>query len=583
MSIRLSGLVLFLATLPGGPALAAERALPNVVLVYADDLGYGDLGCYGGPGGQTPNLDRLARAGVRFTDFYVAQPVCSASRAALLTGCYPNRVGILGALGPGSKGGISDREKTIAEVLRTRSYATAIYGKWHLGHRARFLPTRHGFDEYFGLPYSNDMGPHPCARGPFPPLPLIQGEKVVETNPDQAKLTTWYTERAVGFIARNRDRPFFLYLAHAMPHVPLHVSDRHKGKSSLGLYGDVIMELDWSVGQVLGALQKHKLDSNTLVLFASDNGPWLPYGEHAGRTGPLREGKATTWEGGVRVPFLARWPGRIPAGTVQREPAMTIDVLPTLAALAGAKLPEHKIDGQDIWPLLAGQQGAKNPHQALYFYLGRELQAVRSGKWKLHLPHDYRSLAGRPGGKDGRAVPTQQLQTPLALYDLDNDPGEKDNLAEVNPDVVKRLEKLADEVRHDLGDSRTNTKGNGVRHLGEAEPLSSCWWNENNATNESFFWIMWLSCVVLAGLSLTTLVVVARRQGQPLRKPSWGGALPRSPKVAGRRLAPAPSAAPAREAGHQRPTRHSRAVRSAPPERASRPSGPKATPQTVPP
>jgi arylsulfatase A-like enzyme len=521
MSIRLAVPVLFLATFPGVPAPAAERTLPNVVLVYADDLGYGDLGCYGGKGGHTPHLDRLAREGVRFTDFYVAQAVCSASRAALLTGCYPNRVGILGALGPGSEGGISDREKTIADVLKTRGYATAIYGKWHLGHQPRFLPTRHGFDDYFGLPYSNDMGPyHPRARGRFPPLPLMEGEKVVETNPDQTQLTTWYTERAVGFIERNRSRPFFLYLAHTMPHVPLHVSDRHRGKSKRGLYGDVLMEIDWSVGQVLAALKRHNLDRDTLVLFASDNGPWLSYGEHAGVAGPLREGKATTWEGGVRVPFLARWPERIRAGTVQREPAMTIDVLPTLAALAGAQLPGHKIDGKDIWPLLAGQEGAKGPHEALYFYLGRELQAVRSGKWKLHLPHGYRSLAGGPGGTDGKPVPMKQLQTPLALYDLEKDPGEKDNLAEANPGVVKRLEELAEEARQDLGDSRTNAEGNGVRELASAEDLWPSWWNEGNTRSEGLFWVVWLCCVVVAGLSLTTLVVVSRRGKSYSNSPS---------------------------------------------------------------
>jgi arylsulfatase A-like enzyme len=272
----------------------------------------------------------MAREGVRFADFYVAQPVCSASRAALLTGCYPNRIGILGALGPAAKHGISDQEKTLAEVLKPQGYATAIYGKWHLGHHPRFLPTRHGFDDYFGLPYSNDMGPkHPTAK--FPDLPLIEGEKVVSLNPDQTKLTTWYTELAIQFVEKNKDRPFFLYLAHNMPHVPLHVSDKFKDKSKQGLYGDVIMEIDWSVGEALSALKRHNLDERTLVIFTSDNGPWLSYGDHAGSAGPLREGKMTTWEGGVRMPCLMRWPGHIPAGSVCREPAMTIDVLPSNA------------------------------------------------------------------------------------------------------------------------------------------------------------------------------------------------------------------------------------------------------------
>ena len=468
MSIRIATVALLLGAGLAARAQAADPPRPNVVLIYADDMGYGDLGCFGARGGLTPHLDRMAREGTRFTDFYVAQAICSASRTALLTGCYPNRVGILGALGPSSKIGIGAGEKTIADLLKAQGYATAILGKWHLGHQARFLPTRHGFDEYFGLPYSNDMWPHhPSPKAKFPPLPLIQGEKTIETNPDQTKLTTWYTERAVGFIERNRDKPFFLYLPHAMPHVPLHVSARHQGKSKRGLYGDVIMEIDWSVGELLAALKKHKLDEKTLVMFASDNGPWLPYGEHAGSAGPLREGKGSTWEGGVRVPFIARWTGQVPAGAVCREPAMTIDVLPTLARLTGAKLPAHKIDGKDIWPLLSGQKGAKCPHEAYYFYWGRELQAVRSGKWKLHLPHTYNSLAGKPGGKGGKPVPTKTLKTPLALYDLDRDGAEKDNLAEKHPDVVKRLQGLAEQMRKDLGDSATRTKGSGARAPGK--------------------------------------------------------------------------------------------------------------------
>jgi arylsulfatase A-like enzyme len=438
---------------------------PNIVIIFADDLGYGDLGCYGAKDIATPHLDRMAREGVRCTDFYAAQPVCSASRAALLTGCYPNRIGILGALGPRARHGISDQEKTIADVLKTRGYATAIYGKWHLGHHPRFLPTRHGFDDYFGLPYSNDMWPkHPMAR--FPPLPLIEGEKVIARNPDQTRLTTWYTERAVNFIDKNKDRPFFLYVAHTMPHVPLHVSAKFKGKSKRGLYGDVIMELDWSVGEVLAALKRNGLDERTLVIFTSDNGPWLSYGNHAGSAGPLREGKMTTWEGGLRVPCIMRWPDKLPAGSVCREPAMTIDVLPTLARLAGAKLPEHKIDGKDIWPLLSGQKGAHGPHEAYFFYRDRDLQAVRSGQWKLHLPHHYRTLAGKPGGKDGKPTAYVLRVTPLALYDLEKDPGETTNVAAKHPEVVMRLKGLAEKAREDLGDAATRKKGKGVRPPG---------------------------------------------------------------------------------------------------------------------
>jgi arylsulfatase A-like enzyme len=459
-------LCLVAALLPACTASAADKPRPpNIVLIYADDMGYGDAGCYGARGWTTPNLDRLAKEGVRFTDFYVAQAVCSASRAALLTGCYPNRVGIFGALGPTSKVGISDREQTIAQVLKPRGYATAIYGKWHLGYQPKFLPTRHGFDDYFGLPYSNDMWPkHPTSK--FPPLPLIEGEKTIEHNPDQSKLTTWYTERAVGFIAKNKDRPFFLYLPHNMPHVPLFVSEKYMGKSSQGLYGDVIMEVDWSVGQVLDALAKHGLERNTLVMFASDNGPWLSYGEHAGTTAGLREGKATTFEGGIRVPFLARFPGRIPPGTVCRQPAMTIDILPTVAHFAGAKLPEHPIDGKDIWGLMTGET-KQSQHEALYFWWDRNLQAVRSGKWKLHFPHTYQSLAGKPGGKGGKPAAYVKEKVPLALFDLANDPGETKNVAADHPDVVKKLEALAEKARKELGDQATKRKGKGVREPGK--------------------------------------------------------------------------------------------------------------------
>jgi arylsulfatase A len=439
--------------------------LPNIVIIFADDLGYGDLGCYGNKDIETPNLDRMAREGVRFTDFYVAQPVCSASRAALLTGCYPNRIGILGALGPAAKHGISDQEKTLAEMLKPRGYATAIYGKWHLGHHPRFLPTRHGFDDYFGLPYSNDMGPqHPTAK--FPDLPLIEGEKVVGLNPDQTKLTTWYTERAVQFIEKNKDRPFFLYLAHNMPHVPLHVSDKFKGKSKQGLYGDVIMEIDWSVGEVLSALKRHNQDERTLVIFTSDNGPWLSYGDHAGSAGSLREGKMTTWEGGVRMPCLMRWPGHIPARSVCREPAMTIDILPTLAKLIGADLPRQKIDGLDIWPLISSQPGAKSPHQAYYFYWNNDLQAIRSNRWKLHLPHSYITLADKAGGKEGKPATYSQAKTPLALYDLEKDPKESKNVADQHPEIVSRLMELAERIRADLGDAATKRTGTGVRPPG---------------------------------------------------------------------------------------------------------------------
>jgi arylsulfatase A-like enzyme len=464
--IRISAGLLFVALLSSAAfaAAPAERP-PNIVLIYADDLGYADVGCFGAKGYTTPNIDRLAKEGIKFTDFYVAQGVCSASRTALLTGCYPNRLGILGALGPTAKIGISDDERTIAQVLKPRGYATAAFGKWHLGHHPRFLPTRHGFDEYFGLPYSNDMWPnHPTNRS-FPDLPLIDGEHIVASNPDQRMLTTWYTERAVGFIHANKERPFFLYVAHNMPHVPLHVSDKFAGKTERGLFGDVIAELDWSVGQVLSAIREDGQDDRTLVVFTSDNGPWLSYGDHAGSAGPLREGKGTSFEGGVREAFVARWPGHIPAGAVCREPAMTIDLMPTFAKLAGTQPPTDRIiDGRDISSLLLAEPGARAPHEAFYFFWGRDLQAVRSGRWKLHLRHPYSSLVTPgAGGKPGEYA-TRTIG--LALFDLERDPGETTDVAASHPDIVQRLQQLAEAARADLGDPATRRTGKNLREPG---------------------------------------------------------------------------------------------------------------------
>lgn len=463
------GLCAIVTVLTGiqGHCAEAERP-PNIVLMFADDLGYADLGCFGSKTNPTPNLDRLAAEGRRFTSFCVAQAVCSASRAALLTGCYPNRIGIRGALGPQSDVGISNDEQTIAEVLKAQGYATAIFGKWHLGHHEQFLPTRHGFDEYFGLPYSNDMWPkHPTAGKNFPPLPLIDGEKIVAYNPDQTQLTTSYTERAVSFIERNQDRPFFLYVPHSMPHVPLFVGKIHDGKSGNGLYADVIAEIDWSMGQILATLEKLDLDDNTLVIFTSDNGPWLSYGNHAGSAGRLREGKGTMWEGGARVPCIMRWPGRIPAGTSTNEFAATIDILPTLAAIVGAKTQaSHIIDGKDIRGLLFGDANTKSPHEAYYYYWGDDLQAIRSGRWKLHFPHEYRSLDGSQPGSDGQPGPYVTKKIGMALFDLESDDGETTDVAESHPDVVTRLQRLADAAREDLGDSLTNRTGKNIRPPG---------------------------------------------------------------------------------------------------------------------
>jgi len=446
------------AALPGCAALSGRtprKGPPNIVVIFTDDQGWADTGRFGAKGFETPHLDRMADEGMRFTSAYVAQPVCGASRAALLTGCYPNRIGLLGAPGPNAKHGIHDKELTIAEMLKEKGYATGIFGKWHLGHRPPFLPMRHGFDEYFGLPYSNDMWPfHPENPDGYPDLPLMEGEEIIAHNPDMNKLTTWYTERAVRFIDTHHEEPFFLYLPHSMPHVPLGVSDKFKGKSAQGMYGDVIMEIDWSVGQVLAALERHGLDENTFVFFATDNGPWLSYGDHAGSAGPLREGKGTTWDGGDRVPCIVRWPGQIPAGTECAEPVMTIDLLPTLAGIVGGRLPDHTIDGEDIWPLMAGERGAQSPHDALYFYNGNGLQAIRSGRWKLHLPHKYRTLAGRTGGTGGIPVKYEQAKTELALFDLENDIGESIDLSAEHPEVVQRLKAMAEAFDKDIKANR---------------------------------------------------------------------------------------------------------------------------------
>ena len=456
----------------GTPRVAAQRP-PNIIVVFADDLGYADIAPFsqrqGAARPHTPNLDRMAAEGVRLTSFYVAQAVCSASRAALLTGAYSNRVGISGALNHRASYGINPEETTIAEMLKARGYATAIFGKWHLGHEKPFLPLHHGFDEYLGLPYSNDMWPrHPQQKDFYPDLPLIEGDEVVKLDPDQSQLTATYTDRAVRFIERNRDRPFFLYLAHAMPHVPLFASGAFAGKSGQGLYGDVIEEIDWSVGRVLDAVARMTIDESTLVIFTSDNGPWLSYGNHGGSQGRFREGKGTAFEGGVRVPFVARWPGRIPKGTSAAAPAMTIDLLPTFAGIAGAALPaERIIDGRDIWRVLTGEKGAADPHDALYFYWGTELHAIRSGRWKLHLPHPYQSLAR--AGADGAPGQYETKRIELSLFDLDADPGESADVADRHPDIVQKMLALAERAREDLGDSLTKRTGRNVRPPGRLE------------------------------------------------------------------------------------------------------------------
>ncbi len=471
------------------PSAIADDAkpLPNVVLIYADDLGYSDVGCFGAQGFATPNLDRMANDGRRFTSFYVAQPVCTASRAALMTGSYANRVGLFGALNHQSEIGINADELLLSELFKSQGYATAIYGKWHLGHHPKFLPTRHGFDEFLGIPYSNDNGPlHPIVRD-IPSLPLIENEKVVELDPDQSQFTRRFTERAVAFIERNKDKPFFLYLPHVMPHVPIFASSEFKGRTARGLYGDVVEELDWSVGKVLAAIDNSGLAERTLVIFASDNGPFLSYGNHAGTARPLREGKLTTWEGGVRVSCIMRCPGTIPAGTECDAIASTIDLLPTVANMIGAKLSTNRIDGVDIRSLLIESQPSPGPRNEFLYYAGEELQAIRMGDWKLHLPHDYLT-PDSPIGKDGKPANFENMKpasmqlsglagiasrhgyvvrhTELALYNLRDDPGEQHDVAEQNPQIVAELQTLAEAARADLGDTLTGRKGTNLRPVG---------------------------------------------------------------------------------------------------------------------
>lgn len=463
--------LLFLSLILGSCAHSPEERPPNIVIIFTDDQGYGDVGVFGAKTIETPHLDRMAQEGVRLTNFYVSSAVCSASRAALLTGSYHRRVDIDGALTPHSTRGLHTREVTLAELLKQKDYATAAIGKWHLGHQAAFLPTAHGFDTYFGIPYSNDMSPDPNnnprerARK-WPPLPLVQDLETLELEPDQSHLTRRYTEAAVAFIEANQDRPFFLYLAHTMPHVPLYASASFMGTSAQGLYGDVIQEIDASVGDVLATLTRTGLDEETLVIFTSDNGPWKVFGNHSGDCGPLRGNKGTSWECGVRVPFIARWPGHLPENRVNDAYAMTIDLLPTIARLTETTLPAHPIDGKDIWPLLTLETAA-SPHEALFFYYARQLQAVRYNQWKLYFPHRYRHVDQI--GADGIPGTYTHPNTDLKLYDLTTDLGETANVADAHPEVIAYLSQLADSVRQALGDRVLGIEGQEVRPAGLLE------------------------------------------------------------------------------------------------------------------
>ena len=426
---------------------AADR--PNVVVIYADDLGWGDLACYGHPTIHTPHLDRMAAEGMRFTEFYSAAEVCTPSRAALLTGRYPIRSGMchdqFRVLRNNSAGGLPQEEVTLAEALKSRGYATSCVGKWHLGHLEQHLPPRHGFDCYFGMPFSNDMMPAPDApkgrekffaeNNDYWRTPLLRGAQVLEEHPDQRQLTARYTAEALKFIREHKGGPFFLYVAHTFPHVPLFASAKFRGKSRAGIYGDVVEEIDWSVGQVLDLLRAEALDKQTLVFFTSDNGPWLIFDQHGGSAGPLRDGKGSTWEGGMRVPGIAWWPGRVPAGVIQREMATTMDLFTTCVRLAGAELPHDRaVDGLDISPLLFGT--GKVERGVFVYYRGETLYAARLGPWKAH-------YLTRPGyGAD-----KPQSHDPPLLFHLGEDPGERFNVAAKHPEVLLSIAKAVEAHR----------------------------------------------------------------------------------------------------------------------------------------
>ena len=450
----------------------SDKELPlNIVLINFDDAGNGDFSFKGAVGYQTPHIDKLAAEGVSMTNFYAVQPISGASRAGLMTGCYPNRIGFAYAPNPNSPTGISDKEETIAELLKTKGYATAIFGKWHLGDARKFLPLQHGFDEYYGLPYSNDMWPnHPQYK--FPDLPLIEGNEVIGYNTEQSELTTNYTNRAVDFIRRSTGsgKPFFLYLAHSMPHVPLAVSDKFKGKSEQGLYGDVMMELDWSVGKVMQALREAKVEENTLVILTSDNGPWANYGNHAGSSGGLREAKATTFNGGMRVPCLFYWKGTIAPGSICNDLMSNIDILPTLVELTGAPHPQLPIDGLSMAAILKGTNKAPIRQSLCMYYHRNSLQAITDGYYKLVFPHKYVSYETQMPGNDGQPGELGKKEiTECELYDLRRDPGERVNVISQHPAIAEKLQRIADQCREDLGDDLTGQPGKNRREPGRID------------------------------------------------------------------------------------------------------------------
>ena len=434
---------------------------PNIVFILADDLGYGDLSSYGSETIETTNIDKLAEDGVKLTSYYAAQPVCSASRAAILTGVYPNRIGIYNAFGPTSDSGISHNEYTLAEMLKDNGYETGIFGKWHLGSKKEFFPTNHGFDEFYGILYSNDMWRwHPENPEGYPQdLLLYRNENAILEITDQSNLTKDITTESINFIEKNKGNPFFLYIAHPQPHVPLFVSEDFEDLTGNGIYADVITEIDYSVGRVLDKIEESGLTENTIIVFTSDNGPWLSYGDHAGSSGIYREGKGTTWEGGVRVPSIIKFPYGLKPSIID-EPVMAIDWMPTFANITRSKLSQNKIDGKDIWPLLSGEV-KQTPHQELYFYHRvNELHSIRMNNWKIQFSRTYRSLNGRAGGKDGIPVKyDMNLIEKNELYNLKDDPQEKINVYDSFPEIAKKMEELGDKARIKLGDNLMGIKG----------------------------------------------------------------------------------------------------------------------------
>lgn len=448
-----------------------STAKPNIIIINMDDMGYGDTEPYGMTGLATPNFNKMAQQGMRLTHFNVAQAVCSPSRAALLTGAYPNRVGLHHALMPWTDIALNPSEETIASLLKQNGYTTGMLGKWHLGAKSPYLPIHFGFDTFYGIPYSHDMWPvdydgNPAKPGTaiakYPVLPILDGDNMVGNIlnlEDQGAFGGKLTKRAVDFIAKNQRKPFFLYFAQPMPHVPLAASAKFKGKSGLGLFGDVVMELDWAIGEIIKTLDQYNLSENTILIVTSDNGPWVRFGNHAGSTGGLREGKGTAWDGGTRVPCLIRWKGKVEAGSVFSGLLTNMDILPTIMKLTGSPLPKKQIDGVDFSSVLLGKT-IKSPREVFYYYYDtNSLKAVRYQNWKLVLPHSTQSYVAGVLGKDGKNGTSFDVNAKLALYDLSHDPGEVYDVQNQYPEMVKKIMEYVEQARADLGDDLTNNKG----------------------------------------------------------------------------------------------------------------------------